>query len=131
MISSGLIYEWPNFQKLSKCIKRAKHVNSFSNSAPWWSKFEKKPIWYKFDKKFEMSQIRNKYIFSCELCYNTIISLPFGQKPPKPKTPQTKTSQDKKTPDKTSQSKTFVFHFLKIFMVSQVHNLRIVQRLPV
>ena len=32
---------------------------------------------------------------------------------------------------KTSQSKIVVFHFLKLFMVSQVHNLLIVQWLPV
>ena len=34
-------------------------------------------------------------------------------------------------PGQTPQSKIFVFHFLKIFMVSQVHNLLIVQWLPV
>ena len=47
------------------------------------------------------------------------------QNPPDINTP-TKTSQDK-----NPQSKFFVFHFFKIFMVSQVHNLLIVQWLPV
>ena len=42
----------------------------------------------------------------------------LGQKPPRHKPPT-------KTPwTKTPHSKIFVFHFLKIFMVSQVHNLR-------
>ena len=34
-------------------------------------------------------------------------------------------------PTKTPQSKISVFHFLNIFIVSQVHNLLIVQWLPV
>ena len=49
----------------------------------------------------------------------------LGQKPPG-HIPPTKPLRTK-----ASQSKIFVFHFLKIFMVSQVHNLLIVQWLPV
>ena len=49
----------------------------------------------------------------------------LGQKPPDIN-PPTENPQTK-----TPQSKIFVFHFLQIFMVSQVHNLLIVQWLPV
>ena len=56
-----------------------------------------------------------------------------GQKTPghkSPTKPPDKNPQDKSPPDKNPRSKFFVFHFLKIFMVSQVHNLLIVQWLP-
>ena len=49
----------------------------------------------------------------------------LGQKPPGQNPPR------QNPPDKTPQSKIFVFHFLKIFMISQVHDLLIAQWLPV
>ena len=52
-------------------------------------------------------------------------------KTPRTKNPGLKPPKDKNPRTKTPQSKFFVFHFLKIFMVSQVHNLLIVQWLPV
>ena len=47
------------------------------------------------------------------------------------KTPLDKTPKTKTPRTKPPQSKIFVFHFLKIFMASQVHNLLLVQWLLV
>ena len=55
---------------------------------------------------------------------------PPGHIPPN-KNPLDKTPQDKNPRTKPPQSKIFVFHFVKIFMISQVRNLLIVQWLPV
>ena len=54
----------------------------------------------------------------------------LGQSPPQTKPPN-KNPQTKTPKDKNPQRKIFVFHFIKVFMVSQVHNLLIVQWLQV
>ena len=59
-----------------------------------------------------------------------LVQMVLGQEPPGHILPD-KNPQDKNPLDKNFQSKIFVFHFLKIFMASQVHNLLIVQWLPV
>ena len=95
---------------------------TISQNKSWrWSARLPQPItlieWMKFKDFYE----------SCSLSRWVLGQKPPGHNPPT--NPQTKTPQDK-TPGQKPPRVNFLFHVLKIFMVSQVHNLLTVQWLP-